>query len=100
MDHRHLNSYYWHWRFNERKIKENEKYKTFYNHLPPNFCQQSKGWAVLRIVNISEEDLGQYECALQLSNITLAEKDISLYDVGKHFMRIFNLSWRIITHHD
>lgn len=99
MDLRHLNSYYWHWRFNEKEIKENERYKMLYSHLPPNVCQQSKGWAVLQIMNISEDDLGQYECALQLSNITLAESDIPLYDVGKHFMRMFNLSiLDIITH--
>ena len=85
MDRRHLNSYYWHWRFNEKEIKENERYKMFYNHLPPNFCQQSKLWAVLQIMNISEGDLGQYECALQLSNITLAVNDIPFYDFGKHF---------------
>ena len=70
----------------------------FYNHLPPNFCQQSNVWAILQIMNISEGDLGQYECALQLSNITLAENDISFYDFGKHFMRIFNISiFDIIT---
>ena len=91
MDRRHLNSYYWHWRFNKKEIKENERYKMFYNHLPPDFCQQSKVWAVLQIMNISEDDLGQYECALQLSNIILAEKDIALYDVGKHFVRILIL---------
>ena len=99
MDQRHLNSYYWHWRFNEKEIKENERYKMIFNHLPPNFCQQSKGRAVLQIMNISEDDLGQYECALQLSNITLAEKDIPVYDVGKHFIRIFNISIFVITPH-
>ena len=71
----------------------------FYNHLPPNFCEQSKCWAVLQIINVSEGDLGQYECALQLSNITLAESDIPFYDFGKNFMRIFNISiFDIITH--
>jgi len=98
-DRRHLNSYYWHWRFNEKEIRENRRYKLFYNHLPPNFCQQSNVWAVLQIMNISEGDLGQYECALQLSNITIAENDISFYDFGKHFLRIFNISiFDIITH--
>ena len=99
MGQRHLNSYYWHWRFNEKEIKENERYKMIFNHLPPNFCQQSKGWATLEIMNISEDDFGQYECALQLSNITLAEKDIPVYDVGKHIMRIFNLSIFVIISH-
>ena len=91
MDRRHLNSYYWHWRFNGKEIKENERYKMFRSHLPPNFCQQLKGRAVLQIMNISEDDLGQYECALQLYNITLAEKDIPLYHVGKHCVRILIL---------
>lgn len=83
LNHQQFNSYHWQWKFQDREIKENGRYKVFYKRQPPNVCQQSKRLVTLRITNVSKEDLGQYLCALQLSNTTLAEKDVPFYDFGK-----------------
>ncbi len=83
LDQRKLFSYHWQWKFQERVIEENEKYKVFSNYKPPNTCQRSRGSVTLHIKNVSKEDLGQYICVLQLSNISLGEKDIPFYDFGK-----------------
>ena len=83
LDQQKLNSYQWQWKFQERVIEENEKYRVFYHYQPPKFCQQSRGSVILHIRNVSNEDLGQYICALQLSNIALAEIEIPFYDFGK-----------------
>ena len=97
LDQQKLNSYQWQWRFQERVIKENEKYRVFYHYQPPNVCQQSRGSFILQIKNISKEDLGQYICVLQLSNITLAEIEIPFYDFGKISISII-LSATISSH--
>ncbi len=83
LDQQKLYSYHWQWKFQEKVIEENEKYKVFYNYQPPNTCQRSRGSVTLHIKNVSKKDLGQYMCVLQLSNITIAEKDIPFYDFGK-----------------
>ena len=83
LDYQQLNLYHWQWKFQEVEIKKNTKYNIFYKHQPPKFCQQSKGLAILQITNVSNDDLGQYTCALLLSNTTLTEKNIPFYDIGK-----------------
>lgn len=75
--------YNWQWTFQGQGIKENRKYNISDNYRPPNFCLQSKGSTSLHITNVSEEDFGQYTCALLLSNITIAEKEIPFNTLGK-----------------
>lgn len=99
LDQRQLHSYHWQWKFQERYIKENSKYKVSFKYLPCNLCQQSEGWIILQIANVSNEDLGQYMCVLQLSNITFAEKDISVYELGKlPFILVFRFIY-LSTYH-
>ncbi|KAJ7385109.1 hypothetical protein OS493_017477 [Desmophyllum pertusum] len=81
LDYRQLNLYHWQWKFQEIEIKKNTKYQIFFKHQPPKFCQQSNGLTILQITNVSKDDLGQYTCALQLSNTTLTEKDIPFYEI-------------------
>ena len=83
LDHQQLHIYRWQWKFQDREIYENEKYKMSDSHGPLNFCQQSKGSAVLHINNVSKEDMGQYICVLLLHNLTLAEREIPFYTFGK-----------------
>ena len=83
LDQQKLYTYHWSWKFQERLIKENEKYRVFYHYQPPNICQQSRVSSILHIKNVSKDDLGQYICILQLSNMPLAEKDVPFYEFGK-----------------
>ncbi|XP_078371996.1 uncharacterized protein LOC144655586 [Oculina patagonica] len=80
LDQQKLYFYHWQWKFHDKVIEENKKYKVFYNYQAPNTCQRSRGSVTLHIRNVSKEDLGQYMCVLQLSNITIAEKEIPFYD--------------------
>ncbi|KAJ7350185.1 Inactive tyrosine-protein kinase 7 [Desmophyllum pertusum] len=99
LDHQKIYLYHWQWKFQEVEIKKNTKYTIFYRHQPPKICQQSKYSTILQIKNVSNDDLGQYTCALQLSNTTLTEKNIPFYDFAtddrKH---IFNLSSEVHSH--
>ncbi|XP_078371879.1 receptor-type tyrosine-protein phosphatase F-like isoform X3 [Oculina patagonica] len=86
LDYQGRDLYYWKWKLNETDIQENGKYNMSYKIDPPNVCLQSTGWLSLRIKNFSNEDFGQYKCAVLSSNITLEENDINLWDT-----EIFNL---------
>ena len=86
LDPQQISSYKLRWKFHDKEIKEDDlKYKIFWRYFTPNSCQQSKGLAALSIANVSKEDLGQYKCVLQMSGITLAEKDVFFF-AGKLYV--------------
>lgn len=76
-------SYQWQWKFQDRPINEDEKYKIFQSNSSHNSCRQTKSFAVLQISKISKHDIGQYKCWLQKSGIMLAGKDVFLSGFGK-----------------
>ena len=85
LDHHRINSYIWQWKFQDKDLKEDGRYKIFSEYSPPNSCEQSKGLVAFQIGNVSKHDFGQYMCSLQMSGVTLAEKGISFYELGKFY---------------
>ena len=97
LDHKKRYSYRWKWKLNHGgEIKEHThgKYEKFESYSTPDSCQQSKGLVALQIRNVSSQDLGQYKCGLQLSDMILAEKDVSFFDFGKSKLIAFMFTFQ------
>ena len=85
LDAHQMASYKWKWMFNKETEITNAfgKYKILNAFFSLNSCQQKKGTVSLQIQNLTNEDLGTYNCALLESDMEIAVEDVPLYEYGR-----------------
>lgn len=75
--------YHWRWELKGKKIVEDKRHSIVFKIYRPNSCNLSEGMAILHVLNVSHQDLGQYRCTLLKGNLTLGEEDVVLTEMSK-----------------